>query len=1066
MLFRSQRCLSARSALQVEELEARLVPTLLGNQLFPSNNPWNQQITNAPVAAGSAAIMNNILTTYGNGQLHPDFGQDSQTPDAALYGIPYNVVHGNSTAKVHVVIDNYPGQNDLQDVPLPSGVVIEGDMQTGPTVGLANRGDSHLIVYDEDNNIAYEFYQASRPSENADGQWHAAQETVWNMNTNTFRTLDYTSADAAGLSILVGLVRPDEALPVAQGGQGVIKHAIRMTLKNAVILNQFLFPASHTANPGNTDAADMPPMGERFRLKAGVDISGLDPQSKIIAKAMKDYGLIVADNGSNFFFSGASYSVDGNNHFALTYDDNDIQDTVHGLKSLTYSDFEVPDLTPKVTGLSVSGGSAGSTITIFGQNFSGAAGRLQVLFGNSAASNVTVVDDGHVTAVVPAGSGTVDVRVQSGVNTPSDPNNIKTPIFGYGISASGTADRFTYGSTGRSIAGTVYDDLNDNGVLDPGEPGEAGVTVYLDTNNNGVLDSGEPHTLTDAQGNYTFGNLAAGTYTVREVLPTGATLTAPAAGSYTATPTGAVTGLNFENHSLLFTDINGTTLQIVGDDTAQALTLQLELGGAKLDVLSAGSVVVSFPVSAYTAIRVQLNGGNDSLTIADSNGNPAPAGGLTYDGGSGTNTLIGPNAGATWSITGTNSGTVSDGITFTNAGNLTGGSGNDSFVFHNGGSVTGNINGGGGSNTVNDFPVATAVVVNLGSLSAITTVFGGQSFSNTLVGANTTSTWNITGTNSGTVNGITFYGFMYLTGGSGNDTFKFGPNGSLGGNINGGTGTNTLDYSGYGKAVNVRPGSGLATALNLFSNISVLVGSSATTNTLVGANTANTWNITAANAGNVNAIAFSSFQNLTGGSGNDTFHFGPAGSVAGTINGGSGNNTLDYSALSTGVTVNLTTGTASFTGGVSNINGVLGGAGNDNLTGGSLPTFLVGGAGNDTLTAGSGRTILIGGAGSDTLTGGNSDDILIGGTTSDDASIAALDVLLAEWGSADTYANRVKYLSGTAGGLNGTTYLKTGTVFNDNASDTLIGGGGTDWFFSSTGDSLQKVQAGATVTSI
>jgi hypothetical protein len=167
----------------LEALEDRTVPTLLGNGLFPADNAWNQQITNAPVAANSAAIMNNIISLYGDGRLHPDFGQDYHTA-TDLYGIPYNVVHGNSTPKVHVVIDAYASESDLQDAPIPAGVVIEGDFQNGPNVGVNNRGDSHLIVYDVDNNIGYEFYRASRPSENSDRQWHADQETVWNYNTN------------------------------------------------------------------------------------------------------------------------------------------------------------------------------------------------------------------------------------------------------------------------------------------------------------------------------------------------------------------------------------------------------------------------------------------------------------------------------------------------------------------------------------------------------------------------------------------------------------------------------------------------------------------------------------------------------------------------------------------------------------------------------------------------------------------------------------------------------------------------------------------------------------------
>ena len=283
---------------------------LLGTNLFPADNPWNQNISQAPVATNSAAIMSSIIATYGNGRFHPDFGQDYQTADTDLYGIPYNVVHGNTTARVHVVIDAYPDQSDLLDAPIPANAVIEGDMQTGPTVGVDNRGDSHLLVWDEDNNVAYEFYRASRPSENTDGQWHADQESVWDMKTNTFRTLGWTSADAAGLPILPGLARPDEALPASQGGQGIIRHALRFTLPNAVILNQYLYPGSHTANPGNTNRSIQPPMGARFRLKASVDISSLNPQSKVVAQALKDYGLIVADNGSAFFMTGASYSVD------------------------------------------------------------------------------------------------------------------------------------------------------------------------------------------------------------------------------------------------------------------------------------------------------------------------------------------------------------------------------------------------------------------------------------------------------------------------------------------------------------------------------------------------------------------------------------------------------------------------------------------------------------------------------------------------------------------------------------------------------------------------------------
>lgn len=492
-----------RSALRLEVLEDRTVPTLLGQQLYPSDYAWNQRITTAPVAANSAAILNNIITRSGDGRLHPDFGQDYRTSQD-LYGIPYNVVHGNTTAKVNVVIDAYPDESDVVGVPIPANAVLEGDLQNGPRFGVNNRGDSHLIIYDVDNQIAYELFRASRPSENADGKWHADQQSVWDMKTNSFRTIGWTSADAAGLSILAGLVRPDEGLPVSQGGQGVINHAIRFTLQNSIILDQFVYPASHTANPGNTNRAIQPAMGARFRLKASKDISLLNPQARIIAQAMKDYGMIVADNGSNFFFSGASYAVDASNGRTLTWDDDDVQDTTKGLKSLRFSDFEVVDLTPVVTGLSAQTGSAGSSLTITGKNFTGAAGRLKVLFGSVQATTVTVVNDSTITAVVPAGTGIVQVRVQSGVTTAADPDNYNNIIFGYGISAISASTQFTYAGTpqfgapvqavgteaGRVAEVEITDATGKKLLLQPyGSAFQGGVRVALgDVNADGVRD--------------------------------------------------------------------------------------------------------------------------------------------------------------------------------------------------------------------------------------------------------------------------------------------------------------------------------------------------------------------------------------------------------------------------------------------------------------------------------------------------------------------------------------------------------------------------------------------------
>jgi hypothetical protein len=456
---------------EVHLLEERVVPTLLGQQLFPSDYPWNQNIANAPVAANSAAIIAHIGASIG---IHPDWGEDSASNgNNPLYGIPYNVVHGNSTAKVNVIIDNYPGESDVQPVPIPAHAVIEGDFQNGPNpngggYNADQRGDSHLIVWDEDHNIAYELYGVTRPSDpllfpdtngdelpHTDGMWHAAQETVWNMNTDSFRSLGYTSADAAGLSILAGLARPDEGLPVAQGGQGAIDHALRFTLPSGDVNPQYIYPASHIVS--DSQGATKLPFGARLRLlntpAVNQVISTLGPEAQIIAHAMQQYGLVLADIGSSMYVSGASSAQDANNNIQQTWDMNDVL----GLHALTAADFQVVNLAPVVTGLSASSGTPGTTITITGQNFSGAAGNLSVFFGNVQSTSVTYVDDSHIKALIPPGAGTVHVTVRSGINDPDtysdNPSaNVNGPIFGYGTSTATASDLFTFG-TAPAISG-------------------------------------------------------------------------------------------------------------------------------------------------------------------------------------------------------------------------------------------------------------------------------------------------------------------------------------------------------------------------------------------------------------------------------------------------------------------------------------------------------------------------------------------------------------------------------------------------------------------------------------
>ncbi len=467
---RSAKTRGHRLARQIESLEPRVVLSLQGWQLFPADSAWNQNISNAPVAANSAAIISHIGSSIA---LHPDWGDDNPANgDSPLYGIPINIVHGNSTPTVSVVIDNYPDESDIEPVPIPANAVLEGDYQNGPNLngggygenGNPNqRGDSHLIVFDEDNDIAYELYGVSRPNDptlfpnnddveltKTDTAWHAAQETVWNMKTDEFRTLGATSADAAGLSILAGLARPDEGLPVSQGGQGAIDHALRLTLPSQDVLPQYTYPASHMVNEslGSTKL----PLGARLRLQntpaVNKIINAMPAESQIVAHAMQQYGLILADIGSPMYVTGTSAiidNVDSPNTDLVWNTDGDIFAN-NGLKTLTAGDFDVVSLTPQVTSISASKGAVGGTLTIKGLNFSGAAGRLSVFFGSTQVNpnSLTIVSDSQINVVIPAGAGSVHITVQSGINSGNSSANFTSPIFGYGVSTATSADLFTY----------------------------------------------------------------------------------------------------------------------------------------------------------------------------------------------------------------------------------------------------------------------------------------------------------------------------------------------------------------------------------------------------------------------------------------------------------------------------------------------------------------------------------------------------------------------------------------------------------------------------------------------
>ena len=272
-------------------------PSLGSCSVFPSDNPWNRDVSNDPVDPSSDAIIANIQANGGT-NLHPDFGSNLG------YGIPYVVVPGDQP-RVDVTFD-YADESDPGPYPIPPDAPIEG--------GSDASGDRHILVIDRDNCVLYETYA----SQYVGPGWQCGSGAVFDLRSNTLRPDCWTSSDAAGLPVFPGLVRIDEVQA------GTIEHAIRVTFSRTRAA--FIHPATHFAS-SQTDPT-YPPMGMRLRLKADFDLSGYTGQALIILNALQHYGFIVADNGSNWFFQGASDAA---------FDDDDLSQ----LKNVAGDAFEV-----------------------------------------------------------------------------------------------------------------------------------------------------------------------------------------------------------------------------------------------------------------------------------------------------------------------------------------------------------------------------------------------------------------------------------------------------------------------------------------------------------------------------------------------------------------------------------------------------------------------------------------------------------------------------------------------------------------------------------------------------
>ena len=273
--------------------------SLNGKQVFPSTDPWNTAIDTAPVDPNSA----NLIASIGLGTgLHPDFGANW---NGGPFGIPYMVVPG--TQPLVPMTFTYADESDPGPYPFPANAPIEG--------GSSSTGDRHVIIIDRDHWKLYETY-SSYPQNN--GSWACGSGALFDLTNDTIRPAGWTSADAAGLPIFPGLARYDEV------SAGAINHALRFTVVHT--RHAYVAPARHYASSSTN--VNYPPMGMRVRLKASFDISTFPPEAQVVLRALKKYGMIVADNGSNWYISGAPDA---------RWDDNQL----NTLKTVLGSNFEV-----------------------------------------------------------------------------------------------------------------------------------------------------------------------------------------------------------------------------------------------------------------------------------------------------------------------------------------------------------------------------------------------------------------------------------------------------------------------------------------------------------------------------------------------------------------------------------------------------------------------------------------------------------------------------------------------------------------------------------------------------
>jgi Abnormal spindle-like microcephaly-assoc'd, ASPM-SPD-2-Hydin/Fibronectin type III domain/Dockerin type I domain len=544
---------------------AHSVPMIGGCPVFPANNYWNTPIDQLPVHPSSTVWQDN-MRTKSNGQpatLWPDWGRNTATDprenEIIIYGIPFDTV---TSAQPNVTIRfEVDDESDAGPYPIPPNARIEG----GPFP--ENDGDRHVLITDTTNCVMYELYRGFPAG---DGTWDAYSGAKFDMNSNALRPDRWTSADAAGFAVTPGLVRWEEV------AAGEINHAIRITAQNiwgstGGSGRKYLWPARHWS--GLTNNPNFPPMGARFRLKASFNISGYHPQTQVILRAMKKYGLVLADGGSNWFISGMS-------------DTNWPSTVLSEIKSIVVSP-AVPMSSP----------------VVYNHIFEVVDTSLLQIDPNSA--QAVQVPDAPSNVIATPGGGQASLAFTAPANggspitayrTICNPGNITVNSTASPTALSGLANGTTYSCTIAAANVTGYGAPSAIVSVTPGVP-----TISLSTNSlnfGGVSIYGGSRSLP-----LTVTNTGSGDLSISGILLTGAT------ASYTLPGTCPAPGILPAGAQCV---INATFTPAVAGAANATLTISSNAPGAATSIVNlsgTGAVEPGAPVLGSSAI------GNNQVTI-------------------------------------------------------------------------------------------------------------------------------------------------------------------------------------------------------------------------------------------------------------------------------------------------------------------------------------------------------------------------------------------------------------------------------------------------------------------